>query len=307
MSQSESDKGLLIGLSNDLANAVARAGEYVVRVNGRRRQPASGILWSQDGVVVTADHVLETDEGITVMLPDGKTVPAQLAGRDPGTDLAILRVQASGMSGADMADPAEVKVGNLVLAVGRPGEGDPMASIGIISAITGPWRTWRGGMLEKLILTDVTLYPGFSGGALVDASGRVAGLNTSLLARGISAALPVDTLQRVVQAILTQGKVKRGYLGVSTQAVPLPAALSQGLGLSQKSGLLVISVEPGGPAEKGGLMLGDLLVGLGGRPVEDTDDLQTLLGGDRVGQATPVRVIRGGQVQDLNVTIGERR
>lgn len=182
-----------------------------------------------------------------------------------------------------------------------------MASIGIISAITGPWRTWRGGMLEKLILTDVTLYPGFSGGALVDASGRVAGLNTSLLARGISAALPVDTLQRVVQAILTQGKVKRGYLGVSTQAVPLPAALSQGLGLSQKSGLLVISVEPGGPAEKGGLMLGDLLVGLGGRPVEDTDDLQTLLGGDRVGQATPVRVIRGGQVQDLNVTIGERR
>lgn len=307
MSQSESDKGLLIGLSNDLANAVARAGEYVVRVNGRRRQPASGILWSQDGVVVTADHVLETDEGITVMLPDGKTVPAQLAGRDPGTDLAILRVQASGMSGADMADPAEVKVGNLVLAVGRPGEGDPMASIGIISAITGPWRTWRGGMLEKLILTDVTLYPGFSGGALVDASGRVAGLNTSLLARGISAALPVDTLQRVAQAILTQGKVKRGYLGVSTQAVPLPAALSQGLGLSQKSGLLVISVEPGGPAEKGGLMLGDLLVGLGGRPVEDTDDLQTLLGGDRVGQATPVRVIRGGQVQDLNVTIGERR
>lgn len=307
MSQSESDKGLLIGLSNDLANAVARAGEYVVRVNGRRRQPASGILWSQDGVVVTADHVLETDEGITVMLPDGKTVPAQLAGRDPGTDLAILRVQASGLPGADMADPAEVKVGNLVLAVGRPGEGDPMASIGIISAITGPWRTWRGGMLEKLILTDVTLYPGFSGGALVDASGRVAGLNTSLLARGISAALPVDTLQRVAQAILTQGKVKRGYLGVSTQAVPLPAALSQGLGLSQKSGLLVISVEPGGPAEKGGLMLGDLLVGLGGRPVEDTDDLQTLLGGDRVGQATPVRVIRGGQVQDLNVTIGERR
>ena len=306
MSQSEGGKSVLVGLSNDLAGAVARAGQYVVRVNGRRRQAASGILWSQDGVVVTADHVLETDEGITVGLPDGKTVPAQLAGRDPGTDLAILRIQVSGMAAAELADPAGVKVGNLVLAVGRPGEGDPMASIGIISAITGPWRTWRGGMLEKLIQTDVTLYPGFSGGALVDANGRVAGLNTSLLARGISAALPVDTLRRVAQAILTQGRVKRGYLGVSTQAVAIPASL-QGLGLTQKSGLLVVSVEPGGPAENGGVMLGDLLVGLAGQQVEDTDELQALLGGDRVGQTTPVRVIRGGQVTDLSVTIGERR
>ena len=306
MSQSEGSKGFLVGLSNDLADAVARAGQYVVRVNGRRRQPASGILLSQDGVVVTADHVIETDEGITVGLPDGKTVPAQMAGRDPGTDLAILRVQASGLVAAEMANPAEVRVGNLILAVGRPGEGDPMASIGIVSAITGPWRTWRGGMLEKLIQTDVTLYPGFSGGALVDANGKVAGLNTSLLARGISAALPVDTLQRVAQAILTQGRVKRGYLGVSTQAVAIPAAL-QGLGLTQKSGLLVVSVEPGGPAEKGGVMLGDLLVGLAGQPVEDTDDLQAMLGGDRVGQAVPVRMVRGGQIKDLSVTIGERR
>jgi serine protease DegQ len=308
MEMSQADgKGFLVGLSNDLADAVARAGQYVVRVNGRRRQPASGILWSQDGVVITADHVLEADEGITIGLPDGKEVAAQLAGRDQGTDLALLRVQATGLAGAEMADPAAVKVGNLVLAVGRPGAGDPMASIGIISAMTGPWRTWRGGMLERLIQTDVTLYPGFSGGALVDASGKVAGLNTSLLARGISAALPVDTLQRVAEAILTQGRVKRGYLGVSTQAVPIPAALSQGLGLSQKSGLLVVSVEAGGPAEKGGLMLGDLLVGLAGQTIEDTDDLQALLGGDRVGQATPVQVIRGGQSKEMDVTIGERR
>lgn len=306
MTQTEGEKGFLVGFSNDLAGAVARAGEYVVRVNGRRRQAASGILWSQDGVVVTADHVLEADEGITVGLPDGREVPAQLVGRDPGTDLALLRVQAPGLAGADLADPSSIKVGNLVLAVGRPGEGEPMASIGIISAVTGPWRTWRGGMLEKLIHTDVTLYPGFSGGALVDAAGRVAGLNTSLLARGISAALPVDTVQRVAQAILTQGRVKRGYLGVGTQPVPIPAGLAQGTGLTQKTGLLVVSVEQGGPADKAGLMLGDLLVALAGNRVEDADDLQAQLGGDRVGQATPIRIVRGGQTKELTVTIGER-
>ncbi len=307
MTQTDAGKGFLVGLSNDLADAVARAGQYVVRVNGRRRQPASGILWSTDGVVVTADHVLEADEGITVTLPNGNDAPAQLVGRDPSTDIAVLRVQASGLSGAEIAEPSSVKVGNLVLAVARPGEGQPMATIGVVSALTGPWRTWRGGMLERLIQTDVTLYPGFSGGALVDASGRVAGLNTSLLARGVSAALPVDTIQRVAQALLTQGRVKRGYLGVSTQAVALPQTLSQSLGLSQDTGLLVVGVEQGGPAEKGGLMLGDLMVGLGGQTVQNADQLQAMLGADRVGQTIQARIIRGGQIRDLTITVGERR
>lgn len=301
--QSDTGKSFLVGLSDDMADAVARAGRYVVRVNGRRRQTASGILWSSDGVVVTADHVLETDDGITVGLPDGSETPAQLLGRDPGTDLALLRIQASGLAGAEPAGAGTVKVGNLVLAVARPGDGDPMATIGVVSAITGPWRTWRGGMLDKLIQTDVTLYPGFSGGALVDAAGRVAGLNTSLLARGVSAALPVETIQRVAQAILTQGRVRRGYLGVSTQAVALP----QGLGLSQQAGLLVVGVEPGGPAERGGVMLGDLLVGVDGQPVENADALQLFLGPDRVGQPAKLRVLRGGQPRDVDLTIGERK
>lgn len=307
MTQADTGNGLLVGLSADLAGAVARASRYVVRVNARRRQPASGILWSSDGVIVTADHVLETDEGIAVGLPDGGEVQAQIVGRDPGTDLALLRAQASGLAGADLADPGSVKVGNLVLAVARPSAGEPMATIGIVSSLTGPWRTWRGGLLERLIQTDVTLYPGFSGGALVDASGRVAGLNTSLLARGVSAALPVDTIQRVAQAILTQGRVRRGYLGVSTQSVGLPQALAQGLGLSQQMGLLVVGVEPGGPAERGGVMLGDLLIGLAGQAVQNADELQSQLSPDRVGQPTPVRVIRGGQLRDLTVTIGERK
>lgn len=296
----------LQGLSNDLADVVERAGRQVVRVNARRRVPGSGILWSPDGVVVTADHVVEVEEGITIGLPEGQEVPAQLVARDPGTDLAVLRAQLSGRTAVELAEPSSVKVGNLVLALGRPGEEGPMATIGIVSALTGPWRTRRGGVLEQLIQTDVTLYPGFSGGPLVDASGRVIGLNSSLLGRGASVAIPVETVQRVVQALLTQGRVRRGYLGVSSQPVTLPPGLVQGLGLGQRAGLLVVGVEPKGPADKAGLMLGDLLVGLAGQPVQNAEDLQGLLGPERVGQKTQVRVIRGGQLRDIAVTIGER-
>jgi S1-C subfamily serine protease len=181
-----------------------------------------------------------------------------------------------------------------------------MASIGIVSALTGPWRTWRGGMLDRLIQTDVTLYPGFSGGPLVDAAGKVAGINSSILARGMSVAIPAETVRGVVQALLTQGRVRRGYLGVSSQPVPVPPSLAQSFSLAQAIGLLVVGVEPGGPADKGGLMLGDLIIALAGQPVQDAEDLQRLLGPERVGVATPIRIIRGGQLMEVIVTVGER-
>ena len=257
--------------------------------------------------MVTADHVVEVEEGITVGLPDGREVSARLVGRDPGTDLAVLRVDATGLAAATLAETADVKVGNLVLAVGRPGESGPMATLGVVSARTGPWRTWRGGLLESLIQTDVTLYPGFSGGPLIDAAGRVVGLNTSILARGASVAVPTDAIQRVVQALLTQGRVRRGYLGVSTQPVALPSGLVQHLGLGQDRGLLIVGVEQHGPADRGGLMLGDVIVAMADQPIRDADDLQALLGPDRVGAATKVRVARGGESRDLTVTVGERQ
>jgi len=268
--------------------------------------PGSGVIWSADGVVVTADHVVEVEEGITLNLPDGREVPAELVARDPGTDLAVLRAQGLGGTPAELAELSTVKVGNLVLAVGRPGEDSPMASIGIVSALTGPWRTWRGGMLDRLIQTDVTLYPGFSGGPLVDAAGKVAGINSSILARGMSVAIPAETVRGVVQALLTQGRVRRGYLGVSSQPVPVPTSLAQSFSLAQAIGLLVVGVEPGGPADKGGLMLGDLIITLAGQPVQDAEDLQRLLGPKSVGVATPIRIIRGGQLMEVIVTVGER-
>jgi S1-C subfamily serine protease len=300
MTSNAGDGGVLATLSNGLAQAVERAAAGTVRVNARRRYAASGIIWSA-GVVLTTDHVIEREEEITVGLPDGREVPATLAGRDPGTDLAVLRAEAGAGSIERGPMPG---VGSLVLAVARPDSAGPQATLGVVSAIAGPARTWRGGQLDQFIRSDAVLYPGFSGGPLVDANGRAIGINSSYLARGSGIAVPVDVAARVVEALLSHGRVRRGYLGVSTQPVALPSAAAQQSG--QTNGLLVVRVEPGSAAEQGGLMIGDILVGLGGETISDVEDLQRLLGGSSVGQATPVRVLRGGEPRDLSVTIGER-
>jgi S1-C subfamily serine protease len=294
---------VLQDFSNALADIVAEAGKGVVGVDARRRMPATGIVWTADGVIVTAHHVVERDENIGVGLPDGKAVPATLVGRDPSTDLAVLRVQATGLQASAQADVDSLRVGHLVLALGRPGE-SIQSTHGIISAVGGSWHTPAGGPVDHYVQTDVVMYPGFSGGPLVDMAGQVIGLNTSGALHGVSLAIPVPTLRRVVDALLTRGRIARGYLGVGAQPVRLPAALSEQLG--QETGLLIVSVEPGSPADKGGLLLGDTLVGLDGQPLRQMDDLMTLLSGDRVGQSVSLRIVRGGKVQELTVTIGER-
>lgn len=303
MEQIKGEEGVLVAFSDQLAGAVERAGASIVRVDARRRQSATGVVWS-DGVVLTADHVLEREEDLTVGLPDGRKVAATIAGRDPGTDIALLRVEGAGAS-AIQRGPAP-KVGHLALVVARPGAGLE-TSIGVVSALVGAARTRRGGQLEGIIRTDATLYPGFSGGPLVDASGRMVGLATSYFGQGTGLAIPLETVDRVATALLSHGRVKRGYLGVTSQPVALPEALRTRHGLGQESGLLVVGVEAGGPAEQSGLMMGDVVVTLGGQPIRDTEDLRTALGPERVGQATAVRVVRGGEPRDLTVTVGERQ
>jgi len=297
------EQGLLARLSDELATAVETAGRSIVRVNGRRRQAASGLVWAADGLIVTADHVIEREEDLTVGLADGQEAKATIVGRDPGTDLAVLKAEASGLQPIGPADG--VKVGSIVLAVGRPGE-IVSATLGVVSAVGGQVRTMRGGQLDGFIRTDAVLYPGYSGGALIDTSGRAVGLSTSHFGQGAGFAIRIGTVQRVAEALRTGGRVKRGYLGVSSQPVALPAAIREQLGLAQESGLLLVGVEPGGPAEQGGLLIGDLLIALAGDPIRDTDDLQRALGSDRVGQSIPARVVRGGQAADLTLTIGER-
>ena len=296
---------VLQNLSNDLAATVAAVAPGIVRVEARRRLPASGVVWSADGVIVTAHHVVEREDKIQVGLADGRTVSATLVGRDPTTDLAVLRSEATGLTPPTWAqlDSQTLQVGHLVLALGRPGQ-SVQATLGIISALGEDWRTPGGSQLDYYLQTDVVMYPGFSGGPLVNAAAQVVGLNSSALVRGVNLTVPAPSIRRVVEALLTHGRIKRGYLGVNTQPVRLPAALSQQL--NQETGLLLVAVEPSSPAEAGGLLLGDTILALDGTPVRQHDDLLGLLSGDRVGKEVLVKVLRGGQLQEIKVNVGER-
>ncbi len=294
----------LQNLSDALAQTVTAASPSIVRVEARRRLAATGIVWAADGVIVTAHHTVQKEDNIQVGLPDGQTVAATLVGRDPTTDLAVLRAEAKNLM--PLAQPAgaeSMQVGHLVLALGRPGQ-TVQATLGIISALGESWRTSVGGLIDHYVQTDVVMYPGFSGGPLVNAAGQLLGLNTSALVRGVSLTVPTVTLIRVVDMLVKHGKVRRGYLGVNTQPVRLPAGLEQQLG--QETGLLLIAVEPGSPAEQGGLLLGDTIVAVEGSSVQQHDDLLALLSADRVGSQISIRIVRGGQVQDLSVVVGER-
>lgn len=308
--QQPSQPSALGAFSDQLAGVVERVARSIVTVAARPRQTATGILWRTESetIILTADHVIEREEDITVTLPDKRQVKAQLIGRDPSSDLAALRIVGTDLGTENVpAEAAEgVKVGNLVLAVGKATAEGPRVSFGVVSAIDGPRHSWQGGELEGVIFADVTLYPGFSGGPLVDLSGRVVGLNSSHLTRQSSSALPVATLRRVANTLMTHGRVKRGYLGIGTQQVPLPAALAQKAGVSQQSALLVITVEPGSPAEQSGLLLGDLVVALAGQPITDADTLLAQLGGDKLGQALPLKILRGGEPREMSITVGER-
>jgi S1-C subfamily serine protease len=303
----ETKGGLLTQFSDDLARAVETAGQAVVVVKARRRVPGSGVLWSPAGTVVTADHVLERDDDVKVQLADGRELAATVVGRDPSSDLAVLRLPPDGLTPAVLGSAEAVRVGHFVLALGRSEPGAPSASSGIVSAVGGPWRSRRGASIEGYLRTDLTLYPGFSGGPLIDASGHVVGINTSLFAQGHGMALPLTTVRRVVDTLLTQGRIRRGFVGLSTQPVPLPEALAQRLALSQDGGLLVLSAEPGGPADQAGLLLGDILIGFAGAPVRDTDDLVAQLTTERIGTAQDARVVRGGELRQFTVNVGERQ
>jgi S1-C subfamily serine protease len=285
----------LIELSNQLAHAVEAGEQAVVAVHGRPHVPSSGILW-RTGVVVTTDHTLKRDEDLTITLADGRNLPATLAGRDGGTDLAVLRVAESSDAAKTIPD-ASIKAGNLVLALGRRGAHGVSASLGVLSAISGPWRTWRGGQVDRFIRPDTNIYPGFSGGALVDVEGRVIGLNTSGLTRGMGVTIPASTVSRVADELLSRGHVRRGFLGVGLHPVELPDG---------RKGLIILSLESKGPAAVAGVFVGDVLLTLNGEAVADTDDVQAHLGSERVGKPIAVEILRGGSPIKIEIVPAER-
>lgn len=289
--------------SNYLTSAVEKGGASTILVDARKRYPASGIAYAED-LVLTADHVV-TREDAKVILPDGKSLSATIAGLDAGSDLALLRLGEKVLKPAKTS--SDVKVGQLVLALGRPNTSGMQASWGIVTAIAGPARTHRGGLLDEYISTETTPYPGFSGGPLVNTEGEVLGLNTSGLAHGSSLTIPAKVAWRIADELAKHGSVKRGYLGVRTQPVEIPEAARKSLKREQKSGLLVLWLEENGPAQKSGLFVGDTIVAVAGQPVSDPDDLFAALKSDTVGKSVVVEVLRGGKAENVNVTVGERK
>ncbi|MFN0095868.1 MAG: S1C family serine protease [Dehalococcoidia bacterium] len=289
-------------LSEGIADAVEKAAASIVSVAARRHVPASGIVWAP-GVIVTADHVLERDEDIVVTAAGGKQGNATIAGRDPGSDLALLRVEGLDLAVAERG--GAVRPGNLVVAVGRAGDEGVTCSVGGVVSLGGPWRTSRGTQVASYVRSEVTFYPGYSGGPLIDLEGRVVAVNSSRLGRGGGLSIPVAAAKPLIESLLATGRIRRGYLGIGSQPVALAAAQQAAAG-GQETGLLVTGVTAEGPAATGGVQVGDILYRLNGVALRDTSDLQGALGPESVGVAVAASVLRGGASTALTITVGER-
>ncbi|HEY6306176.1 MAG TPA: trypsin-like peptidase domain-containing protein [Candidatus Angelobacter sp.] len=292
-------------LSNELAGASADAGRSVVSVQGRRH-PSSGIVFTSDSVI-TVHHALRREEDATIVLAPGQRIAARVAGRDPSTDLALLRLEQPVKSPVALWDKgSELRIGELVLALARTRRGNIVASSGIVSGyINQPWRTWHGGELDRFIRPDLNFYPGFSGGPLLNSDGVFLGINTAGLHRsGIT--IPAATVVRVAAELLEKGRIERPYLGLAMQAAPLTESLRAKLNLTATEGLLVVHVEPGSPAEKAGVLLGDVLLELGDKPVADTDTVQDQLRSTKSGGEIQAVFIRGGAIVKAKVKLEAR-
>ena len=287
-------------VSESMAEAVARGSAGVARVEGRC-SAASAVVFGGDGLLVTAAHALDGRESVTVAFGDGRTLEAKVLGHDRGTDLAVLKVEATDLVASEWTDTGAVKVGHLVLTLGRPGR-SARATLGMVSAVGEAYRTMAGGTIDRYIEVDGSLPRGFSGGALADTAGRLLGMNTAGLGRG-GGTIPTETLRRMVSELAANGTVGRGYLGV--EVVPGRVAESLVEAAGQRRGLLVAALEPQGPAESGGLLLGDLLLAVDGQRVERPGDLVAVLRG-RVRATISLRIIRAGEAREVALVTGAR-
>jgi len=303
MSQPQSQT--LIDLSNQLAGAVERGAESIVAVHARPQLASTGVHW-RDGLVVTTNGTVRRDRDITMTMPNGKRIEATLQGRDPSTDVAVLRIATGVLPVATLGDAGVLRPGNLVLALARLDDSGARAAFGAVSVVGGAWRPWGGGEIDRLILSDVNLYPGFGGGPLVDPSGQVLGINSGRLSRPYATTLPAETVNRVIGQLASRGYVRRGYLGATMQPVELQQQLRSRLGLDRGGALLVVSIEPDGPSAAGGLLVGDVIMAIAGKPVAEPEDVLKALDGDTVGRTLPLELVRGGRLEQVEVLIGER-
>jgi S1-C subfamily serine protease len=295
----------LIELSNALAQATERAAAHTVAVHAEARGSASGVVW-RSGVIVTAEHALRRDEEIHLTLPDSRVVPAALAGRDPSTDLAVLKCTEASAAVPGFGDVTALKPGHLTLVVGRTRASGPVAALGVVSLLAAERRTWTGAALAPYIRLDIGLQPTAVGGAVVNAQGQIVGIATPRFARFGVIAIPAPAVDRVVDTLLKKGHIPHGYLGVGLQPVRLPDALRQSLQRSEKTAAMVLEVEPESPAHNAGMVIGDILITLAGRPVARLEDVHAQLTSEAIGKPLVLKFVRGGAAQEVNIVVGER-
>jgi S1-C subfamily serine protease len=281
-----------------VAEAVSPAVVRIQVANERGRGGSgSGFIFTPDGFILTNSHVVHGAKGITVWMPDSGDCTAQLIGEDPDTDLALLRIDAPGLHSVKLGDSRKIRVGQLVVAIGNPYGFQYTVTAGVVSALGRSLRSQSGRLIEDVIQTDAALNPGNSGGPLVNSAGEVIGVNTATIlpAQGLCFAISINTAQFIASKLIRHGVVRRSYIGVQAQTAPLNRTIARHYELKSPTGALVLAAEPGSPAQKAGLQEGDVIVDLGGEPVEGVDVLHRLLDEERIGRSTSMVVLRGSR------------
>jgi len=293
-----------IAISNALAEATEKAGAFTVAVHTEARGSSSGVIW-RPGLIVTAEHALRRDEEIQVTLASGKVVAAKLQGRDPSTDIALLKCEEA-PTAALLGDSGSLRAGQLALVVGRTRASGPVAALGCVSLMANERRMWGGAAISPYVRLDVGLQRTAVGGAVVNANGQVVGFATPKFAPAGALALPVTTVNRVVDALLAKGRIARGYLGVGLQPVRLPENLCETLQRREKTAAIVLEVEADGPAHKAGVVIGDIFIALNGKPVMRLEDVHAHLHGEQIGKTLAAESLRGGVRREVSIVVGER-
>jgi len=299
---------LLLELSSQISDLAQRVSGRVLAIQARRGYGSSGVYW-REGLILTAAHTIRREQEIGVTLPDGRAAKADLVGADSGSDVAVLKLAEQGHGLAELpglSPRQDLRVGQLAFIVARSPDSGPNLSVGVIGAFSGPWRTWGGGRLDNYIRVDARFYPMSSGGAVVDANGEIVGVATSALSRIAGLAVPVSSLESLVKRLLEKGHLGAGYLGIGLQPVSIPESLRTRLLVTNQVGIVVLSVQPGGPAEQAGVLIGDIILSLDDRVIEDISDIQAVLEPEKVGKPISAKIIRGGNPVDLGILVGER-
>jgi S1-C subfamily serine protease len=296
----------LSAFSRALADLVEKAALGVVAVKAAPYRVVSGLILRED-LVAVSNHTLRREDRVPIETIGGMQAVGTILGRDPTVDLAFLKVETNKLKALTAADPASLSAGTLAAVVGLTIDAGPSASLGILGAVAGSRRTWRGGTLDHFFRLDVNLCPSQSGAAVVNAEGHLIGLATPALLRHSAVAVPLLTLNRIADELLQEGRIRHGYLGVGLHPVEVPASVRDKLGVTPEVGLILLSVEPNSAADKAGWLVGDILISLEGKPINDIDELQTALRGNTVGRSLKSSLLRGGQLIETQVTVLERK